>query len=451
MGFPGILLTKFLINRFGQKWTGVASAVLINVALLGSAWTVRLSVAWTAVLMGAVVGWAGSINIFVALQNVSGWSPNRVPIFMATTVSFSSGLSMVQNQLITAYVNPGNLKPDVNVGPKTYFSQPEILVRVPNVIIMYACITSGLQFIGYLLMTSSPKNTEHVSPSKSLDVKETETDVLSSGQNGHTRTLESLKNSDEQAVAHQKKHYGCRVEYIDQPHVSNLVNGKGNSTNPVKENVHELDLSSEILVPEAQPRAGSMESSEVLKTPVFYALLVYGIAISFAYTVKCNYYKQFGLLYIHDDHLLTLAGTLIPIASTIARLLYGMLLDKSIISMKDSMIFSLALNAVLCAFWFFVPQVNAILYVVFIILLPFAHGSFYVILPTGCLWNFGPEHFSINYGLLNAGDLVVGFLGPLMITNLLHTLGWVGLFTLTCGFSIFALVLTLFVNFKQLS
>ncbi|KAK3801642.1 hypothetical protein RRG08_019585 [Elysia crispata] len=449
MSCPGILFTKILMDRLGQKWTGVASAALINAGLLGSAWTVKVSVIWTAVLMGGLVGWAVGINLFVVIQNVSGWSPKRAPIFMATTISFSSALSMVQNQLITVYVNPENLKPDVDIGPNTYFSQPKILARVPNVIIIYACVTLCLQFIGYSMMTTPPKSPDHSSSSNSLDLKKSELDELSRDQNGHARTSESLQTSDGQVEKPEKKHYGSRAEYIDQSHISKALNGTVKSTNPVVENGH--GLSSESTMPEGQPRSRSMDTCKVLKTPEFYALFFFSIAICFAFTLKCNYYKQFGLLYIHDDHFLTLAGTLLPIASTSARLLYGMLIDRCIISIKDSIVFTLALNAFLCAFWFFVPQINATLYIIWIMLLAIPHSSFYVVFPTGCLWTFGPENFSTNYGLLNTSDLFVGFLGPLIITSILHTLGWATLFAVTCGFSIFALVFTLFADFNRLN
>ncbi|KAK3765576.1 hypothetical protein RRG08_067298 [Elysia crispata] len=53
-------------------------------------------------------------------------------------------------------VNPKNLKPDVVRGSGTFFSQREVLDKVPLAPIAYAGMTAGLQVAGYLILRSPP-------------------------------------------------------------------------------------------------------------------------------------------------------------------------------------------------------------------------------------------------------------------------------------------------------
>ena len=445
-GCPGALSTKFLTDRLGQKWTGVMAAVIINASLLGSAWTVQVSVAWTVVVMGVTLGWGVGINLSIAYQNVSGWSPNRASIFMATITSFPSALSMIQNQLITSFVNPHNSVADVIVGPKTYFSQPQILERVPKVIIMYACVNLALQVIGYFLMTSSPQTSQSSSSPSNHDTNENE---CGKSCNDHTDlewTVESTHNRGRKTVGHEVKHYGSRRDNADLPDMSEAA--KSPEQSMCSSGKFDPEISSVISKSEDEIQFLSLKPLEVLKTPVFYVLLLFGTAQTFALMVKGNYYKQFGLLYIADDQFLTLVGTILPIATSVARLGYGLLISKHIISIKDCAAISLAINTLLCAFWFFIPRINKILYMLFVMCLALAQSSYYVILPSGCLRCFGPKYFSTNFGLLSASVLIVGILGPLFISSLLHVLGWAGLFTATAILGSAALVCALFTEFK---
>ena len=440
LGCPGVLLSKFAIDRLGQKWVGIVSAVVANAALLGSAWTISVSVAWTSLLMGAVFGLAVGLTISIALQNVSRWSPSNASVFMATATSVPSALSMLQNQLLTAYVNPENVKPDVTEGPKTFFSQPQVLARVPKAIAILACSTLCLQIIGYFLLTSPPKNI----PTSPAPVRgNTDGSFYNcehNDQKDQKKSLQSVEKSDSQIVGYDTKENGADREYS---YLQDIENGY---RTPV---YHTMNTKNgkpvEISKDEGQPR--SMRPFEVVKTPVFYALFLFALAQILALMLKGNYYKEFGLLYIHDDNFLTLIGTLLPIATTLARILYGLLIGKCIISIKDAAVLTLALNGVFCAFWYFVPQVNAFAYLILIMCLAFAQSSYYVVIPAGCLRIFGPEHFSTNYGLLLTSAVVVGFLGPLIISYVLHAFGWMWLFAFVCMITVIALVFAVFTNF----
>ena len=428
---PGIIISKFLANRMGLQWAGIVSAVILNGSLFGSAWTVQHSVVWTTVLFGAVVGLVQGVTTVVAFQNVTGWAPDKAPLFIATTTVVPTLLSMLMNQVITAVVNSENLKPDAMLGSRTYFSQPEILDRVPTAFIVYAAINSGLQFVGYLLLSSPPIPNEKL------------TAVTAKDERGNWR---GQAKSRETAIHKQGKNFqnksaaGTIDDYGSHDIIISPISHQNGSETAIDENSASIS--------EIEDNQVSLKPSEVLKTPTFYAIFMFVIATSYALMLKADYYKQFALLYIHNDRYLTLIGTLIPVIAAVSRFCTGAVLNRRILTTKETMIMSASINCVLCSLWFFVPQVSAVLYLFFMLCLALVQSQYFVVVPVACLEIFGPAHFSTNYGLTLASLAIVGIVSPLVISPLMHELGWFWLFGSASLLCFVTLVLVLCADFN---
>ncbi|GFN91619.1 oxalate:formate antiporter-like isoform x1 [Plakobranchus ocellatus] len=368
---PGSLLTKILVKRLGLKWTGVVVMVICGLSMLGSAWVLQHSVAWTVVLYSVFFGQAVGINLSVSCQLVGGWAPDNFAFFTATVTGFPATLSVVQNQLITAYVNPNNLKADAHVGHKTYFSQPEILHRVPMTVIIYGAMTFVLQMIGYILISNPPQVSSNDPISRNSD-------------ENYSKNLEEGKYTSDILTSDDGSHKECNGHVLNNYGANDINNGTTNMSENYqsKRNIKKFENStgdvaekaaSTTLDVEDEPK--SWKPSETIKTPVFYALLFYGTSMKYGLILKSNYYKQFALLYINDDKFLTLVGTLIPIISTVSRIIFGACLDKGLLNMKGTVVLSLSLHIILCTFWFFAAQVDAILYLIFILCLAMTQGG----------------------------------------------------------------------------
>ncbi|GFN82633.1 oxalate:formate antiporter [Plakobranchus ocellatus] len=192
----------------------------------------------------------------------------------------------------------------------------------------------------------------------------------------------------------------------------------------------------------------SYTPKEVLRSPVFYAVCFFGIAIEYGLLLKANFYKKFAFLYIHNDKYLTLVGTLVPIISTGSRIFFGTLMDKSLLCLKDVAIIGLSLNSVLCAFWYISARVNAILYMFLVLGLAAAQSLMYVVIPTAALRLFGPLHLSTNFGLLDSCSLFCSILSPVVTSPFLHTFGWPWVFITGSVCSLLALCYVTLTNFK---
>ncbi|GFN82596.1 oxalate:formate antiporter-like isoform x1 [Plakobranchus ocellatus] len=430
--FPGYFMVKPLEKIFGLRWTGIIAMVMFNAAMFGSAWSQQVSIAWTAVMYGALMGTGAGITSSLAILFVSGWAPEKAAVLVASTSGAATLLSVVQNQIITAFVNPNNLKPDANIGPKTYFSQREILDRVPSVLIIHGAITMGLQLIGYLLISNPPKPShEATGDTAVLETRSAEKfEEWAASSSSHTNNDQSMKD------------YGSNSRSktgIDALDLSNRSRDH---------RIEDFNIET-IEEKEGTNNIYSYTPKEILRSPVFYAVCFFGIAIEYGLLLKANFYKKFALLYIHNDKYLTLVGTLVPIISTGSRVLFGTLMDKSLLSLKDVAIIGLSLNCVLCAFWYISARVNAFLYMLLILGLAAAQSLMYVVLPTAALRLFGPVHLSTNFGLLASCTLLCSILSPVVISPFLHAFGWPWVFITGSVCSLLGLCYVVLTNFNE--
>ena len=426
---PGTFLAKPLVKRFGMKWTGMVALTIGNLALLCSAWSLQFSVAGTAAMVGILSGTCLGISCTVAIQLISGWAPKWAGVLTATATSFATMLSVLQNQIITAYVNPNNLKADAIEGPKTYFSQPQILARVPGAVIIIAVMSFGLQLIAYMLVSEPPQTNQGIRGNISSQEKCSRGDV----SEYCVGKIESSNNLDRETCKGVNS-YG-----------SNDVSSK--STTDVRQETYN----------QRSPEEGGMSSevtpiswkpSEVLQSPTFYAVFFFSMALDYGLLLKANFYKQFGLIYINNDQYLTLIGTLVPVISTCSRIVFGTLLDKGILSIKDIVVFGLSANGILCFFWYLAPQWNMILYSILILGMAVAQSLFYVIMPTAALRLFGPDHVSTNFGLNMSAIFIISILVSAVISPLLHALGWFWLFASCSIFNLLTLCFVVATNFN---
>ncbi|RUS77130.1 hypothetical protein EGW08_015117, partial [Elysia chlorotica] len=342
-GLPGMLCVGRLAKRVGLPWLGLVSTLLCGLALIASSWTVGVSMAASTVLLGAVNGVAMGTGINVAMILVNGWAPEKSSTFTASVTCVPPVLAFIQNQIVTAFVNPRNMRPDVAEHSNAFFSQDEILDRVPEVLLILAGITLGTQVLATLLISNPPNvNTDHGS--------------------------------------------GSRDSY---------------------------------------------STSQAFRSPVFWINSLHMAVISYGLILKNGSVKSFGLLYISDDNLLTALSSVIPLVEVAVRLLFGVLFDRNVLSLKDCLVISLSLNSILFSLFYFAPQVSFSAYLLLILGLSVSHGQLFVLFTVVTLRVFGPDNFAMVYALgflVNSGAVL---LAGGLFTPILQSVGWFGLF-ITC-------------------
>ena len=427
--FPGMFLVKPLVQKLGVKWAGMVTMVISNVAVLASAWSMQVSVAWTAVIYGIIVGPCVGMCISLTLHVISGWTPEWTALYMSTVSCFPTALSVLQNQLITAYVNPENLAADAKIGRRAYFSEPEILDRVPSAVRTIAFMSFGLQLLGYILIFNPPK------PSKNTAITGAELAELNREAEDHEK-VKSTELAGETFDQDRKSYGSTEPEPTITPvrcydlHNGNQKHRCAQRADAVKE---------ETVI--------SWTPSQVLLSSAYYAILLFGVTTEYSLQIKANFYKQFAQIYIHDDNYLTLIGSIEPIVSTLFRIVFGALVDKHFLTLKEVIIVSAAVNSILSSFWYVSPAASAVSYLFIMLGLSVAHNLLYVIMFCAAIKLFGPDHLFTNFGLTTVYLPVGSFLTPTIVHPVLDTLGWFWLFTSCSVFSLLTLVFVVATSF----
>ena len=453
---PGIYLSGPISSYLGLKWAGIVSMVICNVGLISSAWTLQVSVAATAVTMGFLNGLGMGMSLCVGFMYVSVWTDKNKGLFIATVTSAPTILSVFQNQVITAYVNPRNLKPDVEIVPRTYFSDTSMLERVPVVVLILGLMTLGLQLIGILFVLPPPSTLQSdLAPVEPVvntpeackaDSKE-RFNYCKHDSNTPISLTKSAAHDSEITVINSKEpqHYcsSDRVKKTD-PAKTWTHDRCTESIDKISES-SSTDIEKENSFVEQSPR--SYKPLEAVRTRPFVALWFFVVALMYGMILKNNYYKQFGLIYIQNDRLLTLLGSLIPIIASIARITFGSLMDRDILGIRSCMVLILSINSLLCSFWWFAPQVNSIAYMLLVLALASMQSVTYTLAAAGTLQIFGPDHFAGNFALIYTAVTFIAILSAFTVTPMLQSLGWFWLFA-SCSI-VSALVLFLPTSVKM--
>ncbi|KAK3764021.1 hypothetical protein RRG08_004385 [Elysia crispata] len=343
-GCPGVFLSWFILKKMGPKKAGIIIMFFTNVSLIASSWTLQVSIVGTAMLMGVVSGLGIGPTICIGFMYINGWAGKNAGLLIGTATSAPTILAVVQNQIITAYVNPRNLKADTVIGVRAYFSQREILERVPEIILILGFMGLGLQMFGYLLISNPPTASDHTQEVKGNDYSGNHIDNGCYNNQDSKSTLVNRKESS--------KHYDANTIKAD-----NFNTLKSSEVGTLQTN-HQTNDGDAVRSNSTAYNVRSYTPTEALRSGHFYALWLYGFAICYGLILKNNYYKQFGLLYINNDVFLTLVGSLVPVFASTTRIILGTCIDRNILSIQDCLVISLAANSFLCAFWFFAPQVS---------------------------------------------------------------------------------------------
>ncbi|GFO15169.1 oxalate:formate antiporter-like isoform x1 [Plakobranchus ocellatus] len=438
----GLFVVEPMRKIVGLLWTGIITLLLQNGALFLSAWAIGESVIAVSVLMGVVMGLAGGATMNVAFIYINLWAPKNEALYLGTVTAWPPLLSILQNQIITLYINPENLTPDANNGPKVYFSQPQILERVPGAIIVLAIMSTALQVIGFLFISNPP-------------VKLPAADSLCKNDLSPEDVSQENKISDVQKTKPQKaclnhempinqfetdgkdpRNYGTTDCVTDNSATVETENGVSQQNKTVHDSTENGKSGDTV--------AQSYTPSQAIKTTSFWALWLFGVSVGLGLLLKDSFYKQFGLLYIPNDRLLTLLGSLIPLVVCTSRTIFGGSIKRGLIDVKDALVLSLSLNSVTCAFWYFAPQVNEALYMILILSMAFSHSFLHVVAGTGTLRAFGDAHFATLYSMVYSGASIIPLVSAAYVTPVLHTAGWFWVFLSCAMISLVALAFAVF-------
>lgn len=237
-------------------------------------------------------------------------------------------------------MNPQNLGPNQD----GFFTEKDILSRVPSLFLMLGLVYMIIQLIGCLMIFKPPFYPDEIifNEGKFLLIKSPSGEpVLDAGYN----------SQEEGASDHMPIQPKC-----------------------------------------IEPKE-AVKSTEFIQMWLMFALSTQ--SVQFINTM----YKAFGQQFIHDDHFLAFVGSLASVFNSGGRIIWGHWLDKSSFKVTFISLCSL-LSALMLSFIITESLDSKFLYLIWVVSLFFTFSGLFVIFPTATAQLFGKTHAGTIYGIL---------------------------------------------------
>ncbi|GFR78541.1 major Facilitator-like protein 5 [Elysia marginata] len=339
------MASGYLSNQFGPRVTVVVAILVHSGATFLSYFAIQHSMITLILTFGAAGGVGAGLAYGPPLPVVIKWLPRRVGLASGALMTGFGGGAVFYNELITYLINPDNQKPDVQGARTTYFNQPSILNKVPDVFLVLGSLTIILQTIG-ILMLRLPKADDEVD-----EISLQEVTPIVHHQNGdqklqqqqqqqqqpkHDESRDSKQQTQHEQTQHQH-HKNQKQQQQNTKKEEELKQQQNGKDKPAVleingQNGHHNQNGTADTAPSTKDAKSQEESRErtpreMLKSPDFYIMWLALAFNHYGYIIKNNYYKEFGQTSIDDDHFLTTTGTIATVAVSLARLVWGMATD----------------------------------------------------------------------------------------------------------------------------
>jgi len=317
--------------------------------------------------------------------------------------------AFVFNQVQTVYLNPWNHELDKD----GYFSNDEVLKRVPSVFLLLGTIYGMMQLVAVLLITS---------PSE---------DDLASNIPLVTHAV------DDEEVLYQSTGNINELGASSPSHESFRVSSPSHQSSPSINNINNIDN-----INFNPPEAENLKPSQIVKTREFWILWLTFVLNTQAIGYINSMYKAFGQTFINDDHFLAVTGAFAAIFNCVGRVFWGHFCD--VFGYKLCMLIVTTSISLLYSTLYFTEFGQKATFALWIWAIFFSFCGTFVLLPTASAMCFGSKYHSKNYGLVMTGSAAAAPIIAILTQVLSPRVGFLGMFIIIAIFSAFSGVITLF-------
>merc|ERR1719351_413922 len=161
------------LSGYISRLTGNRIAMLLGCMIFSSGaaltyWTLDMGVPWVAVTYGFVSALGQGIALIPTMTIGMRWFPNNKGMAMGIVVGGFGGGAFIFNQIQTAILNPENLAPEGE-----YFTDEQLLQRVPKLMLILGGMYLSIQIIACCLVTE-PQTDPELLPKSEMETLEAE-------------------------------------------------------------------------------------------------------------------------------------------------------------------------------------------------------------------------------------------------------------------------------------
>ena len=480
MGQGGAMFVGgWLVSKIGPRLTTLIGSAIMSTSVLVT--FVLIKVSFWAVLLtyGIMYGIGVGVAYIGPLSSAMKWMPKWKGIANGIVVSGFGLGALIFDAVQTGFVNPKNVvaNSDSNDSEEKYFTDAELLSRVPTLFLILGGTYAVMQLVGSLLVTDPPDNYLAADSSNSNTAQEgTQLQEVDDPQNF---VLYEPVHDDPELPS--SKEENIQIRKISPSYGSNSSSPRANSPAPsnhsndedLDEEDSHRDLEKKRLledegkgdVSSPDHRKADWESSiasttswtknvvtslsplQVLRKMNFYILwfmfLFNGIAVLFTATL----YKFFGNSFIDDDHFLATVGSIAAVFNCLGRIAWGLIADR--VSYKFALVLLAAIMTIFTLTFYSCSLGGKAMFFIWVCVIFFCIGGNFSLFPTAIGRAFGLKYVSINYGLLFTSQVVAGAMGATLSSTLKSLIHYYGLMFLVSGFSAVGFFLALIYRPKR--
>ena len=433
-----------LVRKIGPRWTTLMGGWIMSLGVALSYFTIKVSFWLLLLSYGLLFGVGVGLAYIGPLTAAMKWMPKWKGLANGIVVAGFGFGALIFNFVQTAYVNPNNLKPHKE-GSEEYFTQLELLHRVPFLFLILGGAYAVMQLFGSLLITTPPGDSNSIADT-------TVTSPPNVAQSGHYREVDDNstfvpKPSASKSLINTRKSSNTGGD-ADKPRSSSPMNGFADADHPptysetsqllnggnagpkysngsqgaTPERNKDVESSLSVSVTWSQNVVTSLKPLQMLKKPTFYILWFMFMFNGIAVLLTATLYKFFGLQVHFDDHFLAVVGSVSAIFNGLGRNVWGNLADR--VSYKFSLVLLSGIKTVFLLTLYFSSwdalgvAGDKALYFIWICVIFFCIGGNFSVFPTAVARAYGVEYVSVNYGLLFTSQVVAGPVGAFLATIL---------------------------------
>ncbi|KAL8573809.1 hypothetical protein ACOMHN_019083 [Nucella lapillus] len=324
------------------------------------------------------------------------------------------GGGFLWDQVITLWVNPHNLKPDVHLGQDLYFNQTTVLEHVPTCYILLGSVLFGVQIVCLLCMSYPTRSRENDVQKIDVTVNNviSESSTMSTNENARAEDVRSR----EQIIA----------ESETQPSSS------PSASSPASDDVPESGTRGTIPMHDYSPR-------ELLGSRAMWTITIFCFFVDISTNITMQFYKAFGQTFVHNDRLLSIMASFGAIINALSRPVWGMLADR--VGFQPCLMVSQGILTFATAMFVMTEHVGAAILFVMIGLIYLAMGGVYGTEYTLIYVLFGSRNFTFNLGIFNSTGILSGLISVYVVNEAKAVFGWNGIFLAAAGFSFIAMLI----------
>ena len=466
-----MFLGGWLVGKIGPRLTTLLGSAIMSTGVLVT--YVLIEVSFWAVLLtyGIMYGVGVGVAYIGPLSSAMKWMPKWKGIANGIVVSGFGLGALIFDAVQTGFVNPRNIvaDPELYDSEEKYFTDAQLLSRVPTLFLILGGTYAVMQLIGSLLITDPP--IDYLSESSNDDTTQEGTQLKEVDDPQSFVLYEQvdddrqLSSSDQERALIRKDspNYGSNSsspgtaspshsnhsnEDLDEqaanrdPERKHLLEGKGKEeVSPDHRKVSWEGSSTSSTVSWTKNIVLSLTPLQVLRKVNFYILwfmfLCNGMAVLFTATL----YKFFGNSFIDDDHFLATVGAIAAVFNCVGRIVWGLIADR--VSYKFALVLLSATMTIFTLTFYSCIMGGKPMFFIWVCIIFFCIGGNFSLFPTAIGRAFGLKYVSINYGLLFTSQVVAGAIGATLSSSLKSLIHYYGLMFLVSGFSLIGFLLAL--------